>query len=176
MKATEMLEIVCNCVPTENGFVNPDTGETFTEEQLMDIRDNLDEAIDRIGMSVLETEKRKEAKKELAKHYDEQAKIEEKRAEYLKYLLGYLTKGKKGKYKHVTISFYGKQERLGWIDKKNLPDFWKKDSVSRVPDEAKLREALLFVSNAKEDEKIPEHYLDAIKYAYIDKRKKATVK
>lgn len=176
MKATEMLEIVNSCVPVENGFLNPDTGEIFTEEQLLDIVGDLNEAIDRIGMSVLECVQRKNAKKELAKHYTEQAKIEENREERLKYYLGYLTQGKKGKYQHVSISFLGKQERLGWLDKKNLPDVWKKDSVSRIPDEAKIREALSVCENAKEGEEISNNYLDALKYAYIDRRKKATVK
>lgn len=164
MKATEMLEIVNSCVPVENGFLNPDTGEIFTEEALLKIEDDLDKAIDDIGVNVLEIAQRKESKKALAKHYDEQSKLEEKREERLKFLLGYLTQGKKTKCKHVSIAFYGKQERLGWINKKELPDFWKKDSVSRVPDEPRIREAL---ENGDSS---------VLAYAYIDKRKKATVK
>lgn len=165
MKANELLDIVLHCTPVEGGFVHPDTGEFFTDEALLKIEDDLNSAIDFFGMKTLEIEKRAESKKELSKHYEDEGKLDEKRAERLRFFLGYLTQGKKTVCKHVSIAFYGKQERLALRCKDSaVPDEFKKDRVTRVPDTTLIR-AELEKGNAKVAE-----------FAYIDLRKKATVK
>ena len=165
MKAIEMLDIILHCVPCENGFVNEDTGEIFTDEALLKIEDDLNKAIDFLGMKTIELDMRAKSRKELAKHYEDEAKLDEKRAERLKFFLGYLTQGKKTACEHVNISFLGKQERLVLRCKSSdVPNEFKRTQTTRVPDTTLIR-AELEKGNAKVAE-----------FAYIDLRKKATVK
>lgn len=165
MKLNEMLEIVNNCVVCDEGFMNPETGEVFTEQELMDIEGELDEAIDRIGMNVIEAQFRLASKKSLVNHYRDEAKIEENRIERLQYFLGYLTQGRKKKCEHVTISFLGKQERLAYSCAESLiPQEFKKERISYVPDTERIRKGI-------------EAGDPAVKvFAYIDTRKKASVR
>ena len=165
MKALEMLDIILHCVPCEEGFVNEDTGEVFTDEALLKIEDDLNKAIDFLGQKTLEMDKLAAARKELAQHYADESKLCEKRAERLRFYLGYLTQGKKTVCDHVTIAFYGKQERLALRCKDSaVPDEFKKDRITRVPDTMLIRAEL-----EKHNPKVAE-------FAYIDLRKKATVK
>ena len=162
-----MLEIVANCVPVEfeDKFVDPETGEMFTGEELRKIEGDIEKAIDEMGMAVIEYKARAEMKKEIANKYREQAKHDENRAERLQYFLGFITEGKKRKCDHVTIYYAGKQERLQFRCKESaIPDEYKKDYVQRVADKNRIREEL-------EKEKSP-----VLSFAYIDKRKKASVK
>lgn len=166
MRVTEMLEIFENCIPIEDGrFLNEETGEIFTKEDLSKLEDDFDYALDSIGMAVIECQARAEMKKQLAKKYAEESKREEKRAERMQFFLGYLTNGKKKKCDHVTISFYGKQERLAFRCKDSeIPDEYKKDYVQRIPDKELIRAEL-----QKENSPV-------LSFAYIDVRKKASVK
>ena len=161
----ETLDIMENCIPIEGGFVHPDTAEFFSDEDLIKIISEHKEHIDRVGMSVLEGDKREESKKALSKHYAEQADLEHKRNERKRFYLGYATQGKKMVCEHVSVLFYGKQERLALRCKDSaVPDEFKKDRITRVPDTTLIR-AELEKGNAKVAE-----------FAYIDLRKKATVK
>lgn len=174
MKVRDMLEIINNYIPTDEGFVNPDTGELITNEQMLAVEEEIKSVMDKIGMGILEREKRKESKKELAKHYNEEAKLEEKRSEKSKFLLGLLAKGVTTHCDHVSIRFPGKQERLALRCKdSDVPDEWKKPSISYIPDTARIREALDKIENAKEGENVD---TSVLKFAYIDRRKKASVK
>lgn len=166
MKVTEMLDIISNCVPVDDGkFVNQETGEVFTDEDLVKIEGDIEKAIDEIGMAVIECKARSEMKKEIANKYREQAKHDENRAERLQFFLGYLTDGKKRKCDHVTIFYAGKQERLAFRCKESeIPNEYKKDYVQRVADKTLIRAEL-------EKENSP-----VLSFAYIDRRKKASVK
>lgn len=167
MRVLEMLEIVANCVPVEfeDKFVDPETGEMFTGEELRKIEGDIEKAIDEMGMAVIEYKARAEMKKEIANKYREQAKHDENRAERLQYFLGFITDGKKRKCDHVTIYFSGKQERLAFRCKESeISDKYKKDYTRRVVDNDLIRKEL-------EKEKSP-----VLSFAYIDKRKKASVK
>lgn len=166
MNVVEMLEIIENCVPTDDGkFVNEETGEVFTDDDLTKLEGDFEHALDSIGMAVIESQARAEMKKQLAKKYAEESKRDEKRAERMQYFLGYLTGGKKKKCDHVTIAYYGKQERLAFRCKESeIPDEYKKDYVTRVADKVRIRAEL-------EKENSP-----VLSFAYIDVRKKASVK
>lgn len=173
----EMFEIINTWIPEENGFRDPYNGEFVTDEQMLEIQGDFKDYIDYLGIKKLEIEKRSASKKELGKHYIEESKLDEKREERLAFYLGYLTQGKKTTCEHVTICFYGKQERLALRCKDNqVPMNYKRPSVSYVPDTAKIREALELINNHKEGIIISQDILDVLEFAYIDTRKKATVK
>lgn len=162
MKVKEMYEIVTSCVPVEGGFINEDTGEFFTDEALQKLEGDFNAALDFLGVKVMEMSANAESKKQLAEHYRNQAKIDENRIERLKFFLGFLTRGQKTACEHITIWFAGKQERL--VIKGIVPKEFQKAVTTYKADTALIRAEL-----EKNNSKVAE-------FAYIDTRKKASIK
>lgn len=150
----------------DGNFVDQD-GEIIeadvVKNAILEAMDNRDEWADKIGRWVLELEANAEKKKELGKHYMDGAAADLRKAESLKYYLGYGLDGKKLKTSLHTFSFLGKQERLALRCRESeVPAEWKKETIVRKPDNARIMAAL------KAGLILP--------FAYIDMRKKASVK
>ena len=151
---------------SDGNFVDQD-GEIIeadvVKNVILEAMDNREEWADKIGRWVLELEANAEKKKELGKHYTDGAAADLRKAESLKYFLGYGLKGQKLKTGLHTFSFLGKQERLALRCRESeVPAEWKKETIVRKPDNAKIMEALKAGQ--------------VLDFAYIDLRKKASVK
>lgn len=164
---TDKMDWIESLVQLPDGNYVDQDGEIIeaetVEKAILEAMTDKEEWADRIARWILELELNAESKKSMAKRYTEGASADLRKAESLKYLLGYALKGEKMKTKLHSFCFLGKQERLALLCRESeVPAEWKKETIVRKPDNAKIMEALKAGQ--------------VLGFAVIDVRKKVTVR
>ena len=153
---------------SDGNYVDQD-GEIIEAAEVQEVMlkaiEDRDEWADKIGRMALELELKAETKKAMAKRYTDGAASDLRKSESLKFYLGYGLKGEKLKTKLHSFTFRGKQERLAFRCRESeVPAEWKKETIVRKPDNARIMEALQAMPEGED-----------LGFAYIDRRKKATI-